>query len=321
MDSIKVRTPDDFAGPPTSPKRKRHTSIACECCRKLKIRCIGGEAAAIGSASSAPKPCNHCVSLSRSCVWPPEDGRKRPRTSSSGNADVRLAGHGARDKKPVHQAIDLEARQPEGNKSRIEYGIPVSNVPALAGIANGNYSGGERSNSSASKTPYTTVHYHRHLGPTAIAPGHKMISLKARQDYNGYAGQGSGHVLSSFGKHTLLPIFDVSSGLPVEGLLPQLLDTFFRYYGDNFCHLNRRYLDSLIECGKPPVFLICVMSAFASRFCTPDVFADFLPPIADGSKREAWELSVPFLERAKALTMPALDLPSADVIAGLLMLA
>lgn len=39
-----------------------------------------------------------------------------------------------------------------------------------------------RSNSNASETPYTTVHYHRHLGPTALAPGHKRIALKVRQD-------------------------------------------------------------------------------------------------------------------------------------------
>lgn len=41
-----------------------------------------------------------------------------------------------------------------------------------------------RSNSNASETPYTTVHYHRHLGPTALAPGHKRIALKVRQDDN-----------------------------------------------------------------------------------------------------------------------------------------
>ena len=40
MDTVKVKTPDDFLGPPKSPKRKRHISIACECCRKLKIRYV-----------------------------------------------------------------------------------------------------------------------------------------------------------------------------------------------------------------------------------------------------------------------------------------
>ena len=143
-----------------------------------------------------------------------------------------------------------------------------------------------------------------------------MISLKARHDHDGYAGD-----CWSLHKDGLLPIFDTVSGLPVDALLTQLLDTFFEYYGDIFCHLNRRYLDSLIERGEAPVFLICVMSALASRFCPAELFADFFPSTTDGPKKEAWEHSVPFLERTKALTMLALDLPSADVIGGLLMLA
>lgn len=85
--------------------------------------------------------------------------------------------------------------------------------------------------------------------------------------------------------------------------------------------MNRRHVDMLIENGKASVFLICVMTALSSSFC-PRELAEFLPPTkVDGSQREMWEYSKPFLDRAKALTMPALDLPSPDVIAGLIMLA
>ena len=94
MDSIKVGTPQSSSGSPSSPKGKKHTSIACERCRKLKIRCLGGEAIALSSAPVAAKPCNHCARVSKHCVWPQEDGRKRGRTSSSGNS-------GARDNLPT----------------------------------------------------------------------------------------------------------------------------------------------------------------------------------------------------------------------------
>lgn len=172
MDTAKVKTPDDFLGPPTSPKRKRHTSIACECCRKLKIRCLGGDSA-IGSSSGGAKPCNHCVSQSKSCLWPPEDGRKRARTSSPGRGDLR-SKHATRGKDisagqqaPTPQFPRIDNGESQGYRASSDYGIsPTSNPPAVAGSANGNHSTGERSNSATSQTSYTTVHYYRHLGPT-----------------------------------------------------------------------------------------------------------------------------------------------------------
>lgn len=173
MDTAKVKTPDDFIGPPSSPKRKRHTSIACECCRKLKIRCIGGESA-ISSAPSAPKPCNHCVSQSKRCIWPEEDGRKKTRTTSPAGSDLSFRrGSRGKDVPPVppqssiHQKSRLDSGQPHGYKASPDYGIsPTSNPPPLARSADGNDSSGERSNSNASQASYTTVHYYRHLGPT-----------------------------------------------------------------------------------------------------------------------------------------------------------
>lgn len=184
MDTAKVKTPDDFIGPPSSPKRKRHTSIACECCRKLKVRCIGGESA-IGSAPSAPKPCNHCISQSKNCVWPEEDGRKKPKITSPAASDLSFR-HGIRGKDvptvPPHTSIPrtgrLDSGQPQGYKASSDHGVsPTSNPPTLTTSANGNHSSGEHSNSSASQTSYTTVHYYRHLGPTGIL---KLSRLTAR---------------------------------------------------------------------------------------------------------------------------------------------
>ncbi len=174
MDTAKVKTPGDFIDPPSSPKRKRHTSIACECCRKLKVRCIGGESA-ISNAPSAPKPCNHCVNQSKNCVWPEEDGRKKTRISSPAGSDPSFRQGSRRKDVPtvppqasMPQIPRPDSGQSHSYKASSDFGFtPRSNPPPpLAGSANSNLSSDEHSNSNASQTPYTTVHYYRHLGPT-----------------------------------------------------------------------------------------------------------------------------------------------------------
>ena len=330
MDSIKVSTPQSFSAPPSSPKRKKHTTIACEPCRKLKIRCLGGGPTATSSPSVTAKPCNHCASLSKHCVWPQEDGRKRGRTSSPGNAvgrdnfarPSRDENSSLRSTRPLitpTPTLSTESSQAPGPPA--DHGIsPNTILPAANGSTNGTISSGERSDSSASETPYTTVHYHRHLGPTAIAPGHKKISLKARHDYDGDSRHPSLSSSSHIHQDDLLPLFD-STGLPVPALLPTLLDVFFRTYLDNMFFVNRGLLDSLILSGEVCVFLICAMSTLSSRFCSPELFRGYLPQKVDGSPKEAWEYSIPFLQQTKSMLVAAIDLPSTDVVAGLLMLS
>ena len=327
MDSIKLSTPQSFSASPSSPKRKKHTTIACERCRKLKTRCLGGGATAISGALVAPNPCNHCASLSKQCVWPQEDGRKRGRTSSPGNAATQ--GNTPRPRGDESSSLRSMIAPPtplstEGSQAfetPADHGTSSSTAPPTAnGCANGISSLEERSNSSASETPYTTVHYYRHLGPTAIAPGHKKISLKARHDHYGESRHPS--IFSSSRTHQAgsLPLFE-SNGLPVRALLPTLLDNFFHAYLDNMFFVNRRHLDSLISSGEVCIFLVCAMSTLSSRFCPPEIFRDYLPPKSDGSPRESWEYSIPFLQQTKSMLVAAIDLPSVDVVAGLLMLS
>ena len=328
MDSIKLSTPQSFSASPSSPKRKKHTTIACEPCRKLKIRCLGGGATAIGSAPVVTSPCNHCASLSKQCVWPQEDGRKRGRTSSPGNA-------GGQDNFPrtrgdensslrsmIAPPTPLSTESPQAPEPPADHRTSTSTaLPTANTGTNGNRSLGDRSDSSASETPYTTVHYYRHLGPTAIAPGHKKISLKARRHHHDTASRHPSVSSSSRIHHGgLLPLFD-STGLPVAALLPTLLDNFFRTYLDNMFFINRRHLDSLISSGEVSIFLICAMATLSSRFCPPEIFRDYLSPKADGSPRESWEYSIPFLQQTKSMLVAAIDLPSVDVVAGLLMLS
>ena len=330
MDSINVRTPHDFEQTPGSgDKRKRHASIACSCCRRLKIRCQGGESKSV-SPNSVPKPCNHCASLGKVCEWPEEDGRKQKRSRQMSAPSTKAPLYSSiqeslgftspstggkptppSDTEPSHTAMGPTRRShPIGDvglRSR-----PSSHAASL------------RTESTGSQTMYTTVHYYRHLGPTAIAPGHKKISLKARRE--GQPSTQPSPVRSASSMHPPpldrnppLPLFDEATGLPVSAILPTLLDKYFEYYADVYCFTNRSYLEELIDQGTPPILLIVAMSALSSRFCGSDFFAPYFTSI--NRPREAWEYSAPFLERAKSIIMSAMSLPTPDVAAGLLMMA
>ena len=72
---------------------------------------------------------------------------------------------------PIHEVQMRDSGQAQSFKAPSGYGIsPSSYSPPLAGGADSHLSAGESSNSGTSEIPYTTVHYYRHLGPTAIAP-------------------------------------------------------------------------------------------------------------------------------------------------------
>ena len=56
------------------------------------------------------------------------------------------------------------------------------------------------------------------------------------------------HIITTLGRlsklvvpnsDNLLPLFDIFTNLPTTELLPQLLNNFFYFYGDNFYFLNR----------------------------------------------------------------------------------
>ncbi|KAL8821163.1 MAG: hypothetical protein Q9223_000763 [Gallowayella weberi] len=184
----------------------------------------------------------------------------------------------------------------------------------------------------------TTIHYYRELGPTAIAPGYKQISVKIQQQQQPHHGAATKYPSQASTKPSahvqtlpsviedpeaarIPPLFDHETSLPVEDVLAELLDAFFHYYADNFCFLNRSYLDQLLLHGESSTFLVCSMAALSSRFCSPKKFAKYFQPKDDGSLREGWELSSPFLERAKSLLIPLLGIPSCDVIAGMVLLS
>lgn len=361
MDSITISTVNDFQGPsPTSAKRKKHSSIACDGCRKLKIRCDGGDPSP-SNPHSTSKPCDHCARLGKDCQWAEEDGRKRRRCTVVDPVDRREGQHAAfpreqtaseEDRSSSTASFGVHQVNLDGEKHRnpmADGDVPsTTEAPHINGMtssgpnfghkddtqeASDESSGNERADTAGKEAPYTTLQYSRYLGSTAIAPGYKKISLKVSRDTGTRAEDncilsdrlsnysGINHDPNAPNHDGLLPIFDYTTGLPCEEVLPRLLDSFFDYYSDNFCFLNRAYLDQLIKRGEASSFLICTISALSSRFCPPEMFTRYFLPKANGQDRESWEFSLPFLERAKKLLMPLLNIPSCDVVAGLLLLS
>ncbi|KAL9602074.1 MAG: hypothetical protein Q9219_002070 [cf. Caloplaca sp. 3 TL-2023] len=331
MDSIKVKTPRDFSS--TSPKRKKHSTIACASCRKLRIRCEGGVAP---GKTNRTKPCNHCGNLKKDCLWPEEDGRKRPRANVSEPSDPNYRNTPTSDETT---SVD-DSLTPQSTLNDV-HRLSLASEQERRGRLGARSDEAEKphhrpSNDSQPQDPYSTIHYYRELGPTAIAPGHKQISIKvqqqqhhgsARNDSLAPTSQPSVHmqmlpsVMEEPGAGGLPSLFDAETSLPVAELLPELLDAFFEYYADNFCFLNRSYLEQLLHRGEASVFLICSIAALSSRFCNPTKFAKYFPPKQDGSLREGWELSNPFLERAKSLLIPLFGIPSCDVVGGMVFLS
>ena len=74
-------------------------------------------------------------------------------------------------------------------RTTVDYGTNemwhVSSDSTIATNANEKWAVGKRSNFLTGPTSYTTVHYRRHLGPTAIASSYEEIMLEIRQHRNG----------------------------------------------------------------------------------------------------------------------------------------
>ncbi|KAI4195178.1 MAG: hypothetical protein LQ350_007352 [Teloschistes chrysophthalmus] len=328
MDSIKVKTPRDFSS--TSPKRKKHSTIACTSCRRLRIRCTGGTPP---GATNRTKPCNHCDHLRKDCVFPEEDGRKRPRAAIPDTSEPHQRNTPTSDETTsVDDSLTPQSAVHDVNRLTIGAGQHARGRPGAPEEKPRH----RPSQDDQAKHSYNTIHYYRELGPTALAPGHKQISIKIQQQQHyGIASKDPGAttrksfargqplpmVMEDASLGGLPPLFDSETSLPVQEVLSDLLDAFFTFCADNFCFLNRSCLDQLLARGEASIFLVCSMAALSSRFCSPAKFAKYLPPKDDGSLKQGWELSDPFLERAKGLLLPLLGIPSCDVISGLVLLS
>ncbi|KAI9721901.1 MAG: hypothetical protein M1828_004996 [Chrysothrix sp. TS-e1954] len=370
MDSVKLRTPQDFESSAPSPAgRTVYAKMACKQCRKRKIRCQTDEQD-LNDPFPIRKACKQCAGLGKKCTWPAEDGRKRPRMTSDGMipavtgspavwAEERSRSDSGLSSFPsqfmVNQATSYPVNAPPVYPApgKQDYAQPLIFDPQYAPAYHHNEdlrhkvsslsksstfgsnsstvaSGRQRTSSLAGeRAPLTTIQYYRHHGPTALVPGYKKVSLNLNQEC------GTTHQDSSTMCHwpsqndtpwgrsqasALLPIFDEATDLPARALLPNLLESFFQYYGDIFCFINRGLLQKSIDNGEVSSFLIWTMCALASRFTSPSVFAPYFSSKPGGGERERWEYAIPFLEKSKALVPPAISTPSTDAIAGFLFL-
>ncbi|KAL8985694.1 MAG: hypothetical protein Q9205_000645 [Flavoplaca limonia] len=285
-----TQTPSELFDPRPL-NEKKYSTIACGSCRKLRIRCQGG---APPGNTNRTKPCNHYENLKKSCLWPEEDGRKRPRASA---LDVPDAAHqntpasdettslndGPISQSALHDVNILSIGSEKEARGQLDVCYCEGQKPAV-------------DKGQAHDGP-TTIHDYRELGPTAIAPGYKQISIKIQQQppppsaTTKYPSQRAIHpsfhvqalpsIIENPEAASLPPLFDNLTSLPVEDALPELLDIFFPFYADNFCFLNRPF------------------SRLPPQPCSSK-FAKYFGTKQDGSLREGWELSIPFLDERKA---------------------
>ena len=306
MDSVTVHTVKDLKNDSELPRKRKYTSKACSSCRKLKIRCKELK------TSSGSLSCEHCSQTQNNCSWPEEDGRKlrRARSPPLCSPSANATSPSARASRPNANTIT----EPQTRQSPEEFIEQPATTDQRVDISKDTMSC-----SPASQTPHTVLQYYRYLGPTAIAPGYKKISLKITNDSSSPDSQNLRGCESN--EHHDTSVFDLHGALPRAELLPHLLDAFFDHYGSYFCFLNRHQLENLISTDEISTFLLCSIAALAARFCNPDIFTPYFPPPAASQARERWEYSLPFLNRAKTLLMPLLSIPSHDLVAGLLFLA
>ncbi|KAL8891786.1 MAG: hypothetical protein Q9215_001222 [Flavoplaca cf. flavocitrina] len=285
-----TQTPSELFDPRPL-NEKKYSTIACGSCRKLRIRCQGG---APPGNTNRTKPCNHYENLKKSCLWPEEDGRKRPRASA---LDVPDAAHqntpasdettslndGPISQSALHDVNILSIGSEKEARGQLDVCYCEGQKPAV-------------DKGQAHDGP-TTIHDYRELGPTAIAPGYKQISIKIQQQppppsaTTKYPSQRAIHpsfhvqalpsIIENPEAASLPPLFDNLTSLPVEDALPELLDIFSPFYADNFCFLNRPF------------------SRLPPQPCSSK-FAKYFGTKQDGSLREGWELSIPFLDERKA---------------------
>ena len=307
MDSAIVHTTQDIEKDVATPRTRKNTSKACSSCRKLKIRCR--ELIRDNSTLS----CEHCTKLGFVCSWPEVDARKQSTVKSKHRQSSASAtpAYELRENELQASSLTPDLTEPPTNTR-------CSDLPDQANeyLTETSTRAG-RSNSLV--TPHSVLQYYRYLGSTALVPGYKKISLKIANESLDIDAEARKFLEPP--ELIGVDVLDPRTNLPKAELVPYLLDAFFEYYGSNFCFLNRAQLETLICENQISGFLLCSIAALASRFCSSEVFATYFPQLPNGAERERWQYSLPFLNQAKKLLMPLLNIPSCDLVAGLLFLA
>lgn len=130
--AFKVRTAEDYGHVEDKPTRKEQSVIACESCRRRKIRCRGGEAL-------SQSACDPCLSQQRECNWPdvPRSKRRRlalnPPTSQANDRVVEEDGQrspGGCNRQPLYQVDNSDSNIDSNSNISIDNNSNVSGAIA-----------------------------------------------------------------------------------------------------------------------------------------------------------------------------------------------
>ena len=114
--------------------------------------------------------------IGSTCSWPEEDGRKLRRTKSPPQYGLIADSIGASHVPDTTPGPFLVPSIDTSHYAELDREQPVWLDHANNRVQN------SVSLPHAFESPHTVLQYHRHLGPTAIAPGYKNISLKVKTE-------------------------------------------------------------------------------------------------------------------------------------------
>ncbi|KAL6800980.1 fungal-specific transcription factor domain-containing protein [Trichoderma sp. SZMC 28013] len=173
------------------------------------------------------------------------------------------------------------------------------------------------------------LRYYRRLGPTAVVPGFRRLSMAVNPDQEEtYEGEHSGLELDDYtsGWGTASPssaasdhnrLFDKSTCQPNSDIMPMILHVFFEHFEGHFPFLNPEILGGHVQAGEASSFLLNAIAALTVRFCPLE------GPLAYLQDRYStnWGRGAPFLKKAKEQLVSLLSLPEPEVVAGLIILS
>lgn len=152
--------------------------------------------------------------------------------------------------------------------------------------------------------------YYRFSGSTAIHPGINRVSLKLQRRDPSFspmatAPQPANESPSTDSSFLGLDLFD-ATGMPYSHVWEPLFDLFFKHMSQHFPSCSRQRMMERFQTGTMSQFLACCICSLGARF-------------SDVKNRA--RAAAPFIARAQELVPPLLQLPTHDILTGMLFLA
>ncbi|KAH8649350.1 fungal-specific transcription factor domain-containing protein [Xylariales sp. PMI_506] len=173
------------------------------------------------------------------------------------------------------------------------------------------------------------LRYYRRLGPTAVVPGFRPLSVivthergkddHSDRDHTQTEGSPSTGIVSTAGSlssgHGQL--FNLHGHHPHPEVLSAIVPVFFEHFGGHFPWLHPKILSGHVQAGEASNFMLNGLTALSLRFCSLE---GRLACLRDQYEVE-WRRGVPFLNRAKQHLVTLLNISAPDIVAGFVMLA